>query len=126
MRQAGFTAFVALVAVLAVAAGSPAAAQSPGWPKSLKSQLLVAEPSMGDPNFDHTVVFMIEHDEEGAFGVVVNRSYGRLPMADLMSGFGVDDPPARDQVEVLYGGPVSPELGMVLHPTSTPSTAPAR
>jgi len=70
---------------------------------------------MGDPNFDHTVVFMIEHDEEGAFGVVINRSYGQVPLAELMSGFGVEEAPTDDRVEVLYGGPVSPGVGMVLH-----------
>jgi len=105
---------LALIALLACAA-SAASAQSPGWPKSLKGQLLVAEPTMGDPNFDHTVVFMVEHDDQGAFGVVINRSYGQVPLADLMSGFGADEKPAKDRVEVLYGGPVSPEVGMVLH-----------
>ena len=43
---------------------------------------------MGDPNFDHTVVFMIEHDEEGAFGVVINRSYGKLPLAEKVTFTG--------------------------------------
>jgi len=36
-------------------------------------KLLIAEPMLGDPNFDRTVVFMIEHSEDGALGVVLNR-----------------------------------------------------
>ncbi len=70
---------------------------------------------MGDPNFARTVVFMVEHDDQGAFGVVINRSYGQVPLAELMSGFGVEEAPEADRVEVMYGGPVAPELGMVLH-----------
>lgn len=36
-------------------------------------KLLIAEPMLGDPNFDRTVVLMIEHTDEGALGVVLNR-----------------------------------------------------
>lgn len=36
-------------------------------------KLLIAEPMLGDPNFDRTVVLMIEHSTEGALGVVLNR-----------------------------------------------------
>lgn len=36
-------------------------------------QLLVAEPMLGDPNFDRTVVLMVEHSAEGAMGLVLNR-----------------------------------------------------
>ena len=77
--------------------------------------MLVAEPSLGDPNFTRTVVFMIAHDEQGAFGVVINRSYGDMPLARLMSGFGMEDKPPAKEVEVLYGGPVGPGQGLVVH-----------
>ena len=41
---------------------------------SLKGRLLVATPSLGDPNFDRTVVLVLEHqDDDGALGVVLNR-----------------------------------------------------
>jgi putative transcriptional regulator len=36
-------------------------------------RLLIAEPMLGDPNFDRTVVLMIEHSDDGALGVVLNR-----------------------------------------------------
>ena len=40
---------------------------------SLQGHLLVASPHLPDPNFFRSVVLMIQHDEEGAFGVVLNR-----------------------------------------------------
>ena len=39
----------------------------------LKGRLLVAAPLLGDPNFERSVVFLLEHGEEGALGVVLNR-----------------------------------------------------
>lgn len=39
----------------------------------LKGKLLVATPMLGDENFDHTVVLLLEHGEEGALGLVLNR-----------------------------------------------------
>jgi putative transcriptional regulator len=40
---------------------------------STVGKLLIAEPMLGDPNFDRTVVLMVEHNDEGALGVVLNR-----------------------------------------------------
>ncbi|MDQ3738090.1 MAG: YqgE/AlgH family protein [Actinomycetota bacterium] len=41
-----------------------------------KGRLLVATPPLDDPNFDRAVVFVIEHDDDGALGVVLNRPIG--------------------------------------------------
>lgn len=45
-------------------------------PGSTKGKLLVATPPLADPNFDRTVVFMLEHTDDGAVGVVINRPTG--------------------------------------------------
>jgi putative transcriptional regulator len=42
-------------------------------PRRTVGQLLIAEPMLGDPNFDRSVVLMIEHNADGALGVVLNR-----------------------------------------------------
>src|SRR3954471_9089687 len=44
-----------------------------GLMKSLQGQLLVASPTLVDPNFFHTVVLLVQHNEEGALGLVLNR-----------------------------------------------------
>ncbi|PIQ22414.1 MAG: hypothetical protein COW65_03275, partial [Cytophagales bacterium CG18_big_fil_WC_8_21_14_2_50_42_9] len=42
--------------------------------KKVKSgSILISEPFMGDPNFERTVVLICRHDEEGTFGLVLNR-----------------------------------------------------
>ncbi|MEC9147973.1 MAG: YqgE/AlgH family protein, partial [Planctomycetota bacterium] len=41
--------------------------------ESLESKLLVAVPQLSDANFYRTVVLMIQHDEQGAAGLVLNR-----------------------------------------------------
>ncbi|MGB6045231.1 MAG: YqgE/AlgH family protein, partial [Pirellulales bacterium] len=45
--------------------------------KFLKGTLIIASPQLADPNFAQAVVLMIEHDENGAFGVVLNRPTDR-------------------------------------------------
>jgi len=41
--------------------------------QTLTGRLLVASPELGDPNFARTVVLLVDHDESGALGVVLNR-----------------------------------------------------
>ena len=69
---------------------------------STVGKLLIAEPMLGDPNFDRTVVLMIEHTPEGALGVVLNRP------TDLDVDTVLEDwAPLAARPSVLYmGGPV--------------------
>ena len=41
--------------------------------ESIRGQLLIAGPGLVDPNFQRTVVLIVEHTDEGAFGLVLNR-----------------------------------------------------
>lgn len=70
---------------------------------SLAGSLLVAHPSMLDPNFRRSVLFISEHDPgEGALGVIINRPLDRQ-VADLVT----ETPPADlAEVPVFLGGPV--------------------
>jgi len=76
---------------------------------SLRAQLLVAAPTLLDPNFHRTVVLIAEHGDDGAMGVVLNRP-GDLEVADAA-------PVLADLVEpgasVYIGGPVQP-TGVVI------------
>lgn len=81
----------------------------------LTGQLLVATAEMGDPRFAETVVYMVEHDENGAMGLVINRPLAKGPIADLLRGLGVESRAARGEIVIHYGGPVEPEKALVLH-----------
>ena len=82
---------------------------------SSKGQLLVSEPSLADPNFRCTVVLVTEHDEKGAFGLVVNRPGGQT-VADLWSGLTGE--PCLSEAPVFIGGPVEPAAVVILHTRS--------
>ena len=79
---------------------------------SSKGQLLVSEPSLAAPNFRCTVVLVTEHDEKGAFGLVVNRPGGQT-VADLWSGLTGE--PCLSEAPVFIGGPVEPAAVFILH-----------
>src|SRR3954465_6806522 len=69
---------------------------------SLRGKLLVASPSLLDPNFSRTVVLVAEHGEEGAMGIVLNRG-SEVEVAGAAPALGdLVEPGAR----VHAGGPV--------------------
>ena len=82
---------------------------------TLTGQLLVAAPSMGDPRFTHTVIFMARHDKKGAFGIVINKPVGERPLASLLETLGEKETGAEGNVRIFAGGPVQPEIGFVVH-----------
>jgi putative transcriptional regulator len=90
----------------------PAAAQAD---RSLTGQLLVANEGLQDPRFAHTVVYVVRHDADGAFGLVVNRPGPEMPLAPLLRQFGLDDRGVTGGIRAHYGGPVEPGRGFVLH-----------
>jgi putative transcriptional regulator len=101
-----------LFAVAMLAAAAPPDNADKG---SLAGQLLIAAPTMGDPRFFHAVVLVVRHDEDGAFGIVINRPVGERSIAMLLEASGDSDPDVEGSVRVFAGGPVQPELGFVVH-----------
>jgi len=77
---------------------------------SLRGRLLVAEPTLVDPNFRRTVVYLIEHGEGGALGLVLNRP-GEIPVREAVPTWA----PYVDGIDLVFvGGPVSPEGAICL------------
>ncbi|HEX2928204.1 MAG TPA: YqgE/AlgH family protein [Candidatus Binatia bacterium] len=81
----------------------------------LAGELLVAVPEMNDPRFAETIIYMVRHDQDGAFGLVVNRPLAKGPYVDLLKSFGGDIKDAEGEVVIHYGGPVGANQGFVLH-----------
>lgn len=87
----------------------------PQTPASLAGQLLVASPAMGDPRFKQTVILMVQHDRNGALGIIVNRPLAERPLATLLDALGEPSTGVSGTVRLFVGGPVQPEIAMVLH-----------
>ena len=95
-----------MVAALAL----PAAAQGSD---PIAGRFLVAEPELGGSPFGETVILMLEHDDTGSVGIVVNRPVEELALSDL-----IDDVPAAiadERVALHSGGPVEERRLIALH-----------
>ena len=79
------------------------------------NQLLIALPTLADPHFARSVALICQHDDDGAMGVVINRT-SDYTLGEVLRQMGIEsgDPALREQ-RVLAGGPVHPERGFVLH-----------
>jgi putative transcriptional regulator len=86
--------------------------------KSLTGQLLIAMPQMMDPRFARSVVYVCAHSgEDGAMGLVVNKLFEELTMEELFTHLKLDQSRLGRSRPVLFGGPVEPGRGFVLHTT---------
>lgn len=82
---------------------------------NLSHHFLVSMPQMQDPYFRHSVIYILDHGVQGAFGVVINSPL-EMNIESLLSQLDIDvsdDPSGKAQV--LQGGPVDEEHGLVLH-----------
>lgn len=89
----------------------------------LENQLLIATPSIGDPYFHKSLIFLCEHNDEGAMGIMVNQPMN-ITLSDLLKHMELIKaeepleshaiPPSFEQ-HVLAGGPLQRERGFVLH-----------
>ncbi|UQA95171.1 YqgE/AlgH family protein [Streptomyces halobius] len=83
---------------------------------SLTGRLLVATPALADPNFDRAVVLLLDHDDEGSLGVVLNRPTP-VGVGDILAPWAAL---AGEPGVVFQGGPVSLDsaLGVAVVPGS--------
>ena len=84
--------------------------------QSLQGQFLLAMPSMGDPRFLRSVVYMVAHDSEGAMGFIINKRAEGLSLGDILKD--MPETVAKTglvNLPVYVGGPVQNDRGFVLH-----------
>ena len=85
----------------------------------LRGRLVVATPALGDPNFAHTVVFLLDAGSAGALGVILNRP-SDVEVADTLPSW---EPLAAHPRVMFAGGPVQPEAVVALCPADEESEA---
>lgn len=87
--------------------------------KSVKDNFLVATEKMKDPRFKRTVLVMFENDEQGAWGLVINKPIGSLPITKLIelpfSTLKEKEELGNINIPVFWGGPVKTRKIFVLH-----------
>ena len=83
---------------------------------NLSHYFLLAMPDMQDPYFSRSVVYILEHDSNGAFGLIVNKPVS-TQISEIASQLEIPVPDSWQDRSVLYGGPVSTEQGFVLFET---------
>lgn len=82
---------------------------------SLTDNFLIAMPNMDDPSFLQSVIYICEHNEHGALGIVINKSIG-VGIADIFSQMEIVLQSGKaEQMPILFGGPIHQERGFVIH-----------
>jgi len=82
---------------------------------NLTDHFIIAMPGLNDVNFDHTVTYICEHDENGTFGVVINVKTD-ITFAEVISQMNIDLQPNEKHIENIFlGGPVQQGRGFILH-----------
>lgn len=85
---------------------------------NLKGQFLIAMPSMRDPYFEKTVVYICDHNKDGAIGITINHPID-LTIDKMLERVEMTLPYYNETIRLIQpvfnGGPVLPEKGFVLH-----------
>jgi putative transcriptional regulator len=81
----------------------------------LAGQILIAMPGMADPRFDHSVILICAHSDEGAMGLIINKPMEDMSFSNLLDQLSIPRVPKGRDIRVLLGGPVERGRGFVLH-----------
>ncbi|WP_136441810.1 YqgE/AlgH family protein [Pacificoceanicola onchidii] len=81
----------------------------------LTGKMLIAMPGMGDPRFAHSLVFLCDHSDDGAMGLIVNKPSKDVDIKSLLLQLDIEMTPTLRDRFVHFGGPVEMGRGFVLH-----------
>jgi putative transcriptional regulator len=85
---------------------------------NLTDHFLIAMPAMEDPFFSRSLIYIAEHNEQGALGIIVNRPID-MNLATLLEKIDIPFEPSISGnlsiLPILFGGPVQTDRGFVLH-----------
>lgn len=81
----------------------------------LTGQMLIAMPGMPDPRFEHSLIYMCAHSDEGAMGLIVNKPSSDVTFENLVQQLSIEEVGDVSGIRVHFGGPVELGRGFVLH-----------
>ena len=87
--------------------------------KTVQNNFLVATEKMNNNRFSKTVIVILENNEDGAWGLTINKAMGEIPIALLIEP-SLNSPKEREKlfsvsVPIYWGGPVEPDEIFILH-----------
>jgi putative transcriptional regulator len=86
---------------------------------NLQHHFLIAMPSLQDPLFKRSVVYICEHNEDGAMGLIVNKPMENLTVEGILKKLKISaserDPAIKLDKPVFAGGPLAEDRGFILH-----------
>ena len=86
---------------------------------STKDFFLVATDELKDPRFKNTVIIMLDHDENGALGVVINKSLGKFSVESLIKNLDNETIKKKNfynfEIPIFWGGPLDKDKIFILH-----------
>lgn len=85
--------------------------------QDLSNHLLIAMPGLLDPNFSRAVIYLCEHNAEGAMGLVINHPLD-IPLSQIFDQLELSYAANIGGQSLLSGGPVQIDRGFVLHRNS--------
>jgi putative transcriptional regulator len=84
--------------------------------KNITNQIIIAMPHMSDDRFKKSVVLIFEHNSQGATGLIINKQIDKKMSLDIIDGINQNiDNKINNKTPIYYGGPLSPDRGIVIH-----------
>lgn len=84
--------------------------------EGLKGKLLVASPTMSEEPFSKSIIYICEHGDEGAMGLIINRPIENLNCKDILNQLDKDDTSQHSLEKTVHaGGPLDEQRGFILH-----------
>lgn len=82
--------------------------------KNFTHQLLIASVSMDDPRFAGSVIYIAKHEKNGTLGLIINQTID-VSVRQMLEELEIETQILRKPPQVLYGGPIRPDVGFVIH-----------
>ncbi len=86
---------------------------------NLQHHFLIAMPALQDPLFRRSVVYICEHNDDGAMGIIINKPLDNLKISEVLEKLKITpeprDPDIRLDKPVFLGGPLAEDRGFILH-----------
>lgn len=91
---------------------------------NLSNRFLIAMPTLLDATFNKSVVYIYEHSEAGAMGVLINKAM-QINLGNIFEHLDIKaDDPDVIKLPILMGGPVSQEHGFIIYPGASEKEKP--